>query len=135
MALLSWSKRYSVGVKALDDQHAEFIGLLNDLHDAMMAGKVETAAGPLLEKVMAGATRHFAAEEELMASTQYPGLAEHRAKHQELLRQVEGFTARSQQGDSSMYFPLLLFLRDWLTGHIIQVDQQYTEWMNTHGIH
>jgi hypothetical protein len=31
LALLTWSAKYSVGVRALDDQHRRLMGVLNEL--------------------------------------------------------------------------------------------------------
>ncbi len=134
MALLAWSKRYSVGVKALDDQHVAFIGFLNELHAAMLKGQAGSIAGPLLAKLTRLAQEHFDTEERLFASTQYPAQAEHRALHQELTRQVGEHVARFKQGDTGVHLELLRFMRDWLRQHMAEEDQKYTEWLNEHGV-
>ena len=133
MALMTWSSKYSVGVKALDDQHAAFMGALNQLHAAMMKGQAQSVVGPLLNKLGGLARDHFAAEEALMTSTNYPGTAEHRAKHQDLLKLVEQYVARFRQGDSSLC-PLLKFMREWLTDHMDKVDHLYEQWLHDHDV-
>ena len=134
MALLAWSKRYSVGVKALDDQHVAFIGFLNELHAGMLKGQAGSIAGPLLEKLTGYVREHFDTEERLFASTHYPAQAEHRALHQDLTRQVGEYAARFRQDDGSVYLELLRFMRDWLRKHMVEEDQKYTQWLNGHGI-
>ena len=134
MALLTWSSKYSVGVKSLDDQHTEFIGILNELHSAMLKGKAQSIAGALLTKLMNGARNHFSTEERLMESTKFAGLAEHRAEHRALTAKVDEYLARHKRGDNTMFLELLNFLRDWLTNHMQQVDKKYTAWMNEHGV-
>ena len=52
MPLLRWKKRYSVGVKTLDDQHESMIQVLNDLHAAAMKGKMESVASEQLAKIV-----------------------------------------------------------------------------------
>jgi hemerythrin len=135
MALLKWSKKYSVGVKAMDDQHVKLIKRLNELHAAMLKGQGQSVAGPLLSRMTDESREHFVAEERLMESTKYPGLAEHRAEHQGLAAKLEEFISHYELGDQTMYPPLLRFMGNWLHDHMLTVDQQYTQWMNERGIH
>jgi hemerythrin-like metal-binding protein len=134
MALLTWNQKYSVGVHALDDQHTGLFKILNDLHAAMLKGQAQTLTGPLLKKLVDYTRTHFADEESLMARTKYPGLTEHRAQHQDLVKQVEGYVERFERGEITLNVHLLNFLRDWLTNHIQKSDHQYGPWMNDHGV-
>jgi hemerythrin len=134
MALFKWSKKYSVGVKELDDQHTELMVALNTLHAAMMKGQAQSVASPLLTNLLSGASNHFSTEERLMESTKYPGLAEQRAEHQKLISSVEDYIARFKEGDNTMYRGLLFFMRDWLIDHMVHIDQKYTVWMHEHGV-
>ena len=134
MALLTWRKSKSVGVKILDDQHRGMIRILNELHAAAVKGRVGEAAGPLLSQVSCTAREHFSTEEELMEQTSYPGLAEHRAIHQALLTKAAEFLARHDESDAASYVKLLDFLRDWFKDHIEHADKKYTGWMNEHGV-
>jgi len=134
MALLTWNKTYSVGVQALDSQHTVLFGLLNDLHAAMMKGQAQSLTGPLLRKLADYSRSHFAAEEQLMAGARYPGLTEHRAKHRDLIRQVEEFSGRFEKGEIALNLHLMNFLRDWLMNHIQKTDREYGPWLNEHGV-
>ena len=134
MALLTWNEKYSVGVHALDAQHTGLFNVLNDLHAAMMKGEARTLTGPLLKKLVEYTGTHFAAEEQMMARTNYPGLAEHRAQHVELVKQVKGYVERWDRGEITLNLHLLNFLRDWLTNHIQKTDHQFGPWLNEHGV-
>ncbi len=133
MALLSWSSKYSVGVKSMDSQHSVLFGMLNDLHEAMMKGQAQKVAGELLLKLAKYTRDHFTAEEAMMTSTRYPELAQHRIKHRDLMKQVNEFAARYARGETTLNVQLLNFLRDWLTNHIQHEDQKYGPWLNEHG--
>jgi len=135
MALMTWNNRYSVGVKMLDDQHTGLFETLNELHGAMMKGQAQSLTGPLLHKLVDYTRRHFAAEEAMMVSTRYPGLAAHRAKHHELTKQVEEFVGRFEKGEITLNLHLMNFLRDWLNNHILKEDKEYGPWMIEHGVH
>jgi hemerythrin len=134
LALLTWRKNKSVGVKVLDAQHRGMMRILNELHAAAMKGRVGEVAGPLLSQVSCTAREHFSTEEELMEQTRYPGLVEHRAKHQALLAKAEEFLARHDDGDVTSYVQLLYFVRDWFRDHLRHEDKKYTVWMNEHGV-
>ena len=134
MALLTWNSNYSVGVKTLDGQHTVLFGILNDLHSAMMKGQAQSLTGPLLRKLVDYTQTHFNAEEGIMATAKYPGLADHRAQHRELIKQVQDYSARFERGEITLNLHLLNFLRDWLSNHIQKVDHEYGPWLNDHGV-
>jgi hemerythrin-like metal-binding protein len=108
--------------------------LLNELHEEIMNGQINEAMAPLIDKLVALSKEHFATEEMLMDSTQFPGLADHRATHQELSRKVGEFLARQELGDRAAYSQFLYFLREWITRHMEKEDQQYAPWLAEHGI-
>lgn len=134
MALMIWSSKYSVGVEALDNQHKAMMSVLNELHAASMRGEAQQVAGPLLSKLASIATEHFSAEVRLMESVSFPGLAAHRAKHEELSAKFREFVSRHEKGDTTVYTPLLYFVRDWQTKHMQTEDQEYVPWLAARGI-
>jgi hemerythrin len=134
MALLDWNDSFSVGVKAIDDQHKGLFGIVDGLHTAMMQRQAKTVTGPLLNKLVKYTQVHFSAEEKMMQATNYPGLIHHRAVHLDLFKQVKEFLGRYERGGASLNIELLRFLSDWLTGHIQHEDKEYGPWLNQHGI-
>ena len=134
VALLTWSSKYSVGVQSMDNQHTVLFGILNDLHEAMMKGQAQKTAGSLLSKLVDYTREHFTAEEGLMAASGYAGLAQHRALHCALTRQVDEYAARYSRGESTLGPKLLNFLRDWLSNHIQNKDKKYGPCLNDHNL-
>ena len=134
MALMNWSSKYSVGVETLDNQHKNLLKALNDLHAASMKGIANEVAGPLLGRIVSIASAHFSAEERLMESIRFPGLAGHRTKHQELTGKIAEFTSRHEKGDKTTYTQLLYFMRDWQTKHMQTEDQEYAGWLSSHRV-
>jgi hemerythrin len=124
-----------VGVKVLDEHHAEFIDGMNQLHAAMVKGQAQSVVGPLFKNLNSRIFNHLSTEERLMEDTKYPGLTEHRDEHRALAAKVEEFVASYEQGDQSIYPQLLHFVDHWLVNHMLTVDKQYTQWLNEHGIH
>ena len=134
MALMNWSSKYSVGIKTLDDQHQAMMKTLNELHAASLQGKAQQVAGPILDKLMSLASEHFSAEEKLMESIKFPGLAAHRAQHREMAGRVAEISARHKTGDASVYVPFLYFMRDYQTKHMQTEDRDYARWLAAHGV-
>jgi hemerythrin len=133
MALVTWSKKYSVGVKALDDQHEALVNILNELHAASIRGKAAEVGGRLLCKLAPLADEHFAAEMRLMESINFPGLAEHRAKHSEMAGKIAEMVSSYKKGDSAVFLQLLYFVRNYESKHLQNEDQQYAQWLSEHG--
>jgi len=135
VALLRWSKKYSVGVSSADREHAAFLRSLNRLHAAMIQGMGKSVTGPILRSPPARARDHFASEESMMKSSNYPRLAAHLAEHEIFTRKLDELVTRLEEGDNSLSILLLPFMREWLADHIQKVDQAYGPWLNEHGIH
>jgi hemerythrin-like metal-binding protein len=135
MALLTWNNSYSVGVQKIDSQHNILFTILNDLHAAMMKGQAQSLTGPLLHKLADYTQTHFAEEEAMLAAAKYPGLADHKLKHIELVKQVEEYVHSYDKGEITLNLKLLNFLRDWLTNHIQKVDKAYSACLIQHGAH
>ena len=134
MALMTWRDQYSVGVETLDNQHKAILRILNEIHAASLRGKAKEVAGPLLSQLVCLAGEHFSAEERLMESTGFPGLAGHRAEHQVLVGKLREFVSRHEKGDAAVHTQLLHFLRDWLNKHMQSEDQEYARWVGAHGV-
>jgi hemerythrin len=135
MAILTWNKKCSIGLKILDGQHAGLITELNELHAAMSQGRAKSGVDSQLRNLLKNALAHFSTEEEWMAATEYPALVQHRAKHSNFVRQVEEYLAQREMRDNTMRLPLLNFIRDWLTNHIQEEDREYAPWLNEHNVH
>jgi hemerythrin len=134
LALLRWGKKYSVGVKAMDRQHAGMVRMLNELHAAMMKGKGRAVNRALLRGLAAYTRDHFSVEEALMETSRFIGLAAHRAEHCELTEKVNEFSVRLEAGDRDVNIELLWFIRNWISHHILKEDRKYGPWLNEHGI-
>ncbi len=134
MAFLEWSEKYSVGIRAIDAQHRQLVELLNGLHDEMLAGKGSQVIGRILDALLDYSNSHFVDEESLMAEYQYPTLAQHREEHTQLTEQVIEFQERMRKGEIVLSVPVLQFLKDWLTHHILQTDMMYSPFLRARGV-
>jgi hemerythrin-like metal-binding protein len=130
---MNWSGQLRIGIGDFDKEHREIVDALNALQTAVESGNQQSVTGPLLLKLAGDTVAHFKAEEEMMDSAKYPGMAIHRMKHQHLLEQLSAFLTRYTRNSARMDTHSLNFLRDWVTTHIQSEDMNFGLWLNEHG--
>jgi hemerythrin len=129
MALLEWGNEYSVEVRSIDTQHMKLFVMLNELHDAMKAGKGSQLAPEILRNLVQYTREHFGKEEGMMSQARYPDLASHKAEHDKLTGEVLRMVRELDEGKAVLSMDLLEFLRKWLQTHILDRDKKYTAHM------
>ncbi|RNC70703.1 MAG: bacteriohemerythrin [Desulfuromonadales bacterium] len=134
MALITWSDGLSVKIKQFDDQHKKLVEMVNQLFDAMKAGKGNQVMGDILKQLIAYTQTHFAAEERLMKQYGYPGFEEHKKEHNTLVLQVLDLQKQFQEGKAVLTQNVMTFLRDWLSKHIQGDDKKYGVYLNAKGV-
>ncbi len=135
MPLLSWKDAYSVKIKEIDDQHRNLIKMINELNDAMAAGKAKDVLGEILARLVSYTANHFANEERLMQAHGYQGFAEHKDKHEKMTAKVLDLQRQYKLGKAAMTIEVMDFLKKWLDKHILGTDMQYSAFLNSKGVH
>jgi hemerythrin len=125
--IFPWREAYSVHIPQIDGQHQQLIGLINQLHAAMLQGNGAQTLGNILDDLVRYATGHFAYEESMLQQRGYPELAAHRAEHQRLIAQVYQLQKDFRSGKLLMTMQVMQFLKEWLANHILTRDMQYAK--------
>jgi len=131
MTLLAWSDLLCVGVREIDEEHRTLVHLINDLGNA---GEDSQATLRALEILTNYVHVHFAHEEKLMRDHGFEHLAAHIAQHRGLTEEVARISALAWEGRGPGKDELLLFLRDWLTVHILRDDKEFAMTLNGMGV-
>jgi hemerythrin len=134
MPNFAWNENLSVNVKEFDEHHKKLIDLINQLHDAMGQGKGQMELYSIFDKLIAYTRMHFASEERLMAKLGYPALAAHHALHEALTQKVVDYQAEFKKGQLGVSLKVSVFLKDWLTSHIMKEDKQYSSFFKSKAI-
>jgi len=134
MSLISWKDIFSVGVKDIDDQHKKLIELINTLNDAFLAGQDRSVLGDTLRDLISYTQTHFVFEEQLMEKYDYPLTAQHQREHRDLVKTVGDFRIRYEQGEFPLTDEVMVFLRDWLSRHIMNSDKTLGRNLNSKGV-
>ena len=136
MAKLQWNDSLSIGVELIDEQHKTWIEHYNALAAAVGASQGPREIAETLNFLVDYTAFHFATEERHMAASDYAGLDEHQAKHEELRaalrRLVDDF---QEEGATHILADFLqTFLGNWLVDHIRDVDVRFGAHLKDKGI-
>mgnify|MGYP001558302938 CR=1 FL=1 len=135
MPLMQWNESLKVGIDAVDGDHQKLVGMVNELFDAMQAGRGKDVLGKVLDELASYTAQHFAREESYFARTGYPDSAAHKKEHDDLRKQVNDVQAKFKSGaTATLTIDVLNFLRDWLVKHIKGSDMKYAPHLKAKGI-
>lgn len=129
-----WDDRYKTGYTPVDEQHENLFALVNELHDAIIAGNSTGALAPTLHHLAKSTIEHFAEEEKLMTSIDYPQITAHKAKHEDLTRQAKELLAKFQQSKPVLSTTISTFLANWLEHHIKDEDFTLIQYTRKHPV-
>lgn len=135
--MIKWESKLSVKVKEIDEQHRQFIDILNRLGDMVNARDLPERMGLVLQELTEYAEKHFATEEGYFDKFSYEGIEEHKKAHQELKASIAGFVEKRNDPAKDVYetyLELLDFLADWLVNHLEDMDMKYVKCFNDHGL-
>jgi len=123
---IHWEDRFSLGIPIIDDQHKELIKLANTLYNTCRQGKEFVPEG--FRKAACAAVEyvavHFSTEEKIMERVKYPGMAEHKAEHQEFVKKILTEVKNFEEGRAFVPNRFVVFLRDWILSHIALIDKK-----------
>lgn len=132
--IMSWKDSYSVGIAEIDRQHKKLIDLINQLNNAMAAGKGKKETGKILGDLIAYCASHFAVEEKLFDQHNYPDAQEHKTKHKKMVGKVLAMQKDFQAGKMTITFDVMDFLHQWLDKHILGTDKKYSHYFKSKGV-
>lgn len=119
------------GNEMIDEQHKELIGRINQLLESCEDGQGKVKAVKMLDYLMEYTDFHFSAEEKLQEEINYPGIKEHKAKHEEFKQAVEELQEMLQEEEGPTEAFVAQVQRnvvDWLFNHIKGFDRSVAEY-------
>lgn len=122
--MLQWSQQLSVLIPEMDDQHKQWVELINRLDQAICDGTGNDVLDGMVADVLAFAHKHFRDEEALMDRTGFPDTAAHKVLHKAFLDQVDALD-RGAGLKSFKTTQFLKMLQGWLVQHVTVHDKRY----------
>ena len=130
MTLIKWNDDlYSVQIEAIDQHHKTLIGLINQLHEAMLAGRGKDIMDGILHELNDYTSYHFNAEEELMRKHSYPlnDYQFHKNEHDNFKVKLSELMEKYRNDERAISIDTFKFLKEWLLNHIQKVDNKISQ--------
>lgn len=132
MSYLAWDDAYSVCVERLDEDHKHLFALLDKAHDACTVSMRPESYPLIVNELIDYLRHHFAAEEGYMNQIKYPDIAAHKLEHQRFYNQVLAYRQKAYENKEDYTKEMLELVEtiyNWLRHHILDMDQQYTNFV------
>ena len=116
----------------IDSQHQELISRIKQFVDSCGESRDKFKSIKMLDYLIEYTDFHFTAEEKLQEDVGYPGLEEHRKKHEEFkntLRSLEDFLNESEGPTEAFVQQIQKTVVDWLFNHIKAFDRSVAEYI------
>jgi len=115
-----WNPDLATGDPAIDRQHKELFKIANALVTAYKGGKGHQEVQKTMEFLAAYAIKHFADEEELQRTYDYPDYLRHKGLHTEFKSAVEKLIeALLRDGPTDAFIrEVYVTVGEWLLNHI-----------------
>lgn len=126
---IEWSDELSMLHPEIDDQHRNFIKLINDLNDEIMDVQGDKAGiQHKMRLILDDAIIHFSHEERLLAEKAYPAVEEHTLIHAELIDEFKQAQEKIQSSDiRAVWVKMGMYIKDRLVSHLLEEDTKYIE--------
>lgn len=127
MSEFTWSDRYKIGNDLVDSQHQHIFKLANETVSVSDDADITR----LLMLFYQHVREHFQAEEHLMKQAGYPRYQEHVEEHNLMLDRLNEISLNVQK---RQWNPddIKMFVRRWISVHIVQEDMRVGEYLKTH---
>ncbi len=130
MGYLKWSDRYSVQIEEIDEQHKKLINLINEMYDAMQAGKGRDIIDTVIDEFVDYTVYHFNTEERLLWQHGYPNYDDHKEMHDHIAKKARELKKTSDdKGNKPSNIEVMLLMTNWLNTHILEEDRKYVPYI------
>jgi methyl-accepting chemotaxis protein len=131
--IIRWNDWMSVQISQFDAAHQKLIDLIAQLNHAFARGEGARAISKILSGLAAYCVEHFAGEERLMQQHGYPDYEQHKKIHDSFVQKVQE-TIVEYENHRVSPTTIMDLLSEWLMGHILKVDKEYSEFFRKKGV-
>ena len=124
-----WKGCYDTGIPVLDGQHKLLLSYINRLHSGMQNGCSNTLLLGVLDDLTGYAFTHFATEESFFSRSAYPLTERHIREHQKFRETITQLRDAVLDGKAFIDIALLEYLKNWLVGHIQNMDAMFAPYV------
>ena len=126
MALITWSEKYSMNIKEIDEQHKKLVEMINELHDAMKQAKSKETSLIIINKLAEYTQYHFSTEEKYMKQFVYSEYVSYKKEHEKFVGQVINYKKEYEAGKVGLNFDILISSRTgWSVTYRLAIRSMY----------
>lgn len=127
---IEWNSSYLVGHKLVDFDHMTLVNITNELFHRVHQGFSDEEIAQTITCLIDYVEKHFEREEALFKASDYPDVDKHLAMHKDITKTVKDIAVvYKSDPDAININEVLLFLKKWLTNHIMKADVGYIEYL------
>ena len=123
------NEAYKIGIDSVDQEHCFLIGIYNDLVGKINDKGTAALIDSVIKKLFDYADYHFASEERVMISTDFPGIDPHRRQHESFVRSLNDIVTEQTGDKAADLRRVVAFVGSWIRGHILVTDKQLGEFV------
>lgn len=132
MTDFEWTNTIELGHAQIDEQHKRLLLLCTATIEPLANSSALEPDAAQLQALIDFAKEHFAFEESLMSSADYPKAEWHAKYHASLLEEFRTFWREVPSGQNINTVDLMCFLWGWLNVHIDSADRELVVWLRSH---
>lgn len=129
MAFMEWKSNYATNVDPFDAHHRRLFDLINQLYEGVFKcqdlSDEQELTSKTLKELADYVQYHFEAEENFLRDAKFPGLEVQIKQHQLFAAKVLLLQRQHDLGQATLSLDTFLFLKEWLSEHILGLDKQY----------
>ncbi len=127
MSFLQWNDSYKLGVPAMDEQHKEWLAILNRFYDHLTREDNSENLIHLLDEAIAYTNYHFSQEEAYMQGIGYPKLTDQHERHEKIKQFLQEQRKKMEAHRVVISMPVTSEMRTWFSDHILKEDKGYAD--------
>lgn len=133
MSKTEWSRDFSVGIDAIDEQHQRLFRAFDVLRDAVDRNMGGDQLSVIFLEMISYVWRHLRYEEKMLKKFDYPDLEQHKALHAKLEEELndlnDQYELTNQDKRDKIARQMADFLERWLLEHINVEDKVYSNYL------
>ncbi len=132
--MIEWEDKFSVGISIINEQHKEFIDILNKVIYTKEHNDNIEEIDEVLEEMVNYAHTHFKTEEAYMKEFNYSEYQDHKEEHNRFSTETISCIDKMIKGDYQIANEILEYLKQWLVDHIQGTDKKYVGCFKENGL-
>ncbi len=130
-----WDEKYSVGIAEIDEQHKQFVWIMDKLSKAITDLKPKEVLGQIFNDLDRYVSYHFSTEENYFKKFHYQGAGEHIEEHEKFIERLTEVKDKYSRDEMRLSLELISILSDWLVNHVHDMDRKYVDCFHEHGLY